>query len=106
MAAGPFMYLYFASIFRDDFKFKRIHLLHFLPSLLLFINGTDYLFWDSTQKAKLIQGFMADSHAVFNMPTLIIPYYWHVIFRMVQTLSYVIACCYLYFVSFKANGFD
>jgi AraC-like DNA-binding protein len=105
MASGPFMYLYFLSVFKPNFKLKPIHLVHFLPVLIFFMNGFDYLFWDSTQKAKLIQTFMEDTHAVFSMPTLFFPYYYHVIFRMVQTFIYVLLCLHLFWVSFKLNEF-
>jgi AraC-like DNA-binding protein len=105
MSAGPLMILFFQSVFTPNFKFKRIHLLHFLPAVLFFINGIDFLFWDPTRKEILIQSFLKDTHAVFSMPTLIVPYYWHVLFRMTQTFVYVIASFYLYIKSFKANEF-
>jgi len=105
MASGPFLYLCFLSVFKPNFKFKRIHLVHFLPALFFFVNGSDYLFWDPAEKARLIKTFMEDSQVVFSMPTLLIPYYFHVLFRMVQTLSYVLASVYLFWVSFKLNGY-
>ena len=105
MSAGPLLFLYFQSVFIPDFKFKRVHLLHFLPAVLFFINGVDYLFWDTTQKEILVQTFLKDSHAVFSMPTLFVPYYWHVIFRMTQTFVYVMASLYMFFRSFKSNEF-
>lgn len=107
MAAGPFLYLYFASVFKPNWKFKTIHLLHFLPSVLFFINGTDYLFWDSVEKNKLINTFLIDTRAVFNMPTLFFPYYWHVVFRMIQTFIYVILSVILFLFSFRTSqGFN
>lgn len=105
MAAGPFLYLYFASVFKSNWSFKPIHLVHFLPAVIFFINGTDYIFLDPIQKGKLIKSFLVDTHAVFNMPTLFLPYYWHVIFRMIQTFCYVLVCIYLFTVSFKSQGF-
>lgn len=106
MIAGPFMYLYFSSIFKVNWTFKPIHLVHFLPAIIFFINGTDYIFWDPIQKDQLIKTFLIDTRAVFNMPTLFMPYYWHVIFRMIQTFCYVIVCIYLFTVSFKSQGFS
>ena len=105
MAAGPLLYLFFLSITRPDFKFKRIYLLHFVPSLIFFINGSDYLFWDSAQKAQLVESFYTDARAVFNMPTAFFPYYWHVIFRMTQTFIYVILAIVLFYKRFKLNDF-
>lgn len=105
MSAGPLLFLYFQSVFTPDFKFKRIHLLHFLPALLFFINGIDYLFWDPARKEILVQTFLKDTHAVFSMPTLLVPYYWHVIFRMTQTFVYVMASFFLFFRSIQSNGF-
>jgi AraC-like DNA-binding protein len=105
MAAGPFMYLFFVHTFNSNFKFKPIHLLHFVPSIIFFVNGSDYLFWDSTEKAFLIKKFMTNSGAVFAMPTLIFDYYWHVLFRMLQTFVYVILSARLFYVNFKSIGF-
>jgi AraC-like DNA-binding protein len=105
MAAGPFMYLYFVHTFNPQFKFKPIHLLHFVPSLIFFVNGSDYLFWDPTEKAFLIQKFMSNSSAVLSMPTLFFDYYWHVFFRMLQTFVYVMLCVRMFYFHFKSNGF-
>ncbi len=105
MASGPFLYLYFLSVFKPNFKFKRIYLVHFIPVLFFFINGSDYLFWDETQKARLIKSFLQNSQAVFSMPTLLIPYYFHVLFRMTQTFFYVLASLYLFWASFRLNGY-
>jgi AraC-like DNA-binding protein len=105
MAAGPLLFFYFRSITNPDFTFLRKYLLHFVPSLLFFINGTDYLFWNASQKAYLIETFYTDAHAVFNMPTLIFPYYLHVIFRMAQTLIYVVLAFGLFYKVFKLNNY-
>lgn len=105
MAAGPFLYLYFVSVFNPNFKFRRIHFIHFIPSLVFFCNGLDYLFWDSAQKALLVKTFMSNSGAVFSMPTLLFDYYWHVLFRMVQTFVYVLASFKLFFINFRTNRF-
>jgi len=106
LASGTFLYLYFLSVFKPNYKLKPIFLLHFLPALLLFLNGSNYLFWDSTQKAKFIQTFMLDTRVAFSMPTLFIPYYYHVFFRSIQTFIYVTACAYLFWVSFKSNKYS
>ena len=105
MAAGPLLYLFFLSITRPDFKFKRIYLLHFAPSLLFFINGSDYLFWDADQKAQLINSYFVNARVVFNMPTTFFPYYWHVLFRMSQTFIYVVLATVLFYKRFKLNDF-
>ena len=104
-AAGPFLYLYFVHTFNPNFKFRAIHILHFVPSLLFFFNGVDYLFWDPIEKATLIRQFMSNSGAVFKMPTLWFDYYWHVISRMVQTFVYVMLSARLFFIHFKSIGF-
>lgn len=105
MVAGPFLYLYFSSVFKTNWSFKPIYLLHFLPAVIFFINGSDYIFWDPIRKDQLIKTFLVDTRAVFNMPTLFMPYYLHVIFRMIQTFCYVLACIHLFTVSFKTQGF-
>lgn len=105
MAAGPLMYLFFLSITQRDFKFKRIYLLHFAPSLLFFINGSDYLFWDADLKAQLINSYYVNARAAFNMPTTFFPYYWHVLFRMTQTFIYVVLATVLFYKRFKLNDF-
>jgi len=105
MAAGPFLYLYFVQSLNPNFKFKSIHLLHFVPTLLFFLNGVDYLFWDPIEKANLIQKFMKNSGAVFKMPTLFFDYYWHILFRMVQTFSYVVLSARLFYLNIKSIGF-
>ncbi len=105
MAAGPLLYLYFLSVTKVDFKFRPIYYLHFVPSLIFFINGSDYLIWDASQKAQLIESFYTNARTVFNMPTTFFPYYYHVIFRMTQTFVYVMLAIGLFYKRFKLNQF-
>lgn len=105
MAAGPLMYLYFASVFQPNFKFKKYYLLYFLPSLLFFINATPYIFMDSHDKKEFINSFLINPMYGFRAPTLFVPYYAHVIFRMFQSFLYLLASFRLFFNSFKANQF-
>ena len=69
MAAGPLMYLYFASVFQPNFKFNKYYLLHFLPSLLFFINATPYLFMDAHDKKEFINSFLNNpsSFVIFHL---------------------------------------
>lgn len=105
MAAGPLMYIYFLSIFRPNFKFKSIYFLHFIPSLLFFINGSPYIFMESLSKSQLIERFITDPLVAFQIPTLLWPYSYHVIFRMLQSFFYLFISFNLFFRAFKSNHF-
>jgi AraC-like DNA-binding protein len=105
MASGPFLYIYFKAVFKPNYKFKKVYLLHFLPSLLFFINGFPYLFMDSELKNRLINEFTTNPATVFKLPTLIFPYIFHVIFRVVQSFIYLLLAFRLFINSFKRNKF-
>lgn len=96
MSAGPFMYLYFLRLFNTDFQFKKIHLLHFLPAVLFFINGSSYIFVDPVFKSNLIKNFLIDPGIGINLPTLFLPFYAHVVFRFLQTSTYLVLCMVLF----------
>ncbi|MEM9547105.1 MAG: helix-turn-helix domain-containing protein [Bacteroidota bacterium] len=62
LSTGPLLYLYVKSITTSNFKFKKIHLWHFLPQLIftvyrLFILGYDSLQpgFDATQNGVLME---------------------------------------------------
>ncbi len=105
MAAGPFMYIYFQSVFKPDFKFNKYHLLYFIPSVLFFINSAPFIFMDPVAKDQFIDQFMADPDVAFRLPTLVYPYFAHVLFRMTQSFIYLLLSFRLFFISFKANQF-
>ncbi len=105
MAAGPLMYIYFLSVFKPEFKFKKYHLLHFIPSVLFFLNGSPYIFMDAALKNRMIDEFLTNPAIVFKLPTLVFPYLFHVIFRVGQSFIYLLLAFQLFFTSFKNNQF-
>jgi len=105
MAAGPLMYFYFASVFKPSFKFTRWHLLHFIPSIFFFLNGSPFIYMDPIAKERLIEEFLTSPAIAFRLPTLFFPYYYHVIFRMLSAFIYLLFAFRLFFNSFKSNKF-
>ncbi len=57
----PVFYLYIISITRLDFSFTKIKLLHFLPSLFIFLLNSPYFLLSETEKLQFITyGFSLD----------------------------------------------
>lgn len=105
MSAGPFLYFYFASVFQTNFKFSKKHLFHFVPSVLFFINASPYLFMGEAEKNTFVNSFLNNHSIGFNVPTLLVPYYFHVIFRITQTFVYLLISFRMFFKSFQSNQF-
>jgi hypothetical protein len=106
MSAGPFLYLYFASVFQPNFKFRKKYLFHFLPSVLFFINASPYLFMGEAEKNAFINAFLNDHSIAFNVPTLLVPYYFHVVFRMTQSCVFFLIIFPFFFYSFIYKKFS
>jgi AraC-like DNA-binding protein len=60
---------------------------------------------DSELKNRLINEFTTNPATVFKLPTLIFPYIFHVIFRVVQSFIYLLLAFRLFINSFKRNKF-
>jgi AraC-like DNA-binding protein len=105
LSAGPFLYLYFASVFQPNFKFSKKHLLHFVPSVLFFINASPYLFMGESEKNAFVNAFLNNHSIAFNVPTLLVPYYIHVVFRAIQSFLYLLISFRFFFISFRSNHF-
>jgi AraC-like DNA-binding protein len=105
MSAGPLLYLYFASVFQPNFKFRKKYLFHFLPSVLFFINASPYLYMGDAEKNAFVNAFLNDHSIGFNVPTLLVPYYFHVVFRMTQSFLYLLLSFQMFFNSFRSNHF-
>jgi AraC-like DNA-binding protein len=57
---GPFLYLYIRDFLTQNQKLKKIHLLHFLPALLQFINLIPYLAGPFEQKLMVARAIHLD----------------------------------------------
>lgn len=57
LLAGPSFYFFIKSTTKDNFKFKKVHLIHLIPFFIQCIAIYEYIMFPWTTKMELVNGF-------------------------------------------------
>lgn len=91
ISSAPFLYLYIRScVSPDGFRpLKGIDYLHFLPSIILFINFIPHYLQNDAQKTIFIQNLLRDPLTVLEVKSLIYPLKYNFLIRPIAGLIYL-----------------
>lgn len=87
---GPCSYLYVRSIIMDERRFRKWDWLHFLPAILHFIDLIPFYFADAETKRQVIREIGGRFNESYPKGSGLIPATWHVLFRPVHVLIYLV----------------
>jgi AraC-like DNA-binding protein len=90
MLSGPALFFYVRGVLTDDFKFRKLDFLHFLPAILYTINVSAFLFlgWDA--KLDFAQKVILNTSELINVKTLFLPGTFNYIVRPLSGFAYTI----------------
>jgi AraC-like DNA-binding protein len=94
---GPLFYFYVRGLLKDDYRLSKADLLHFIPSILFFINITPYVFQSWDNKLIYATNVIKDAHNFLNIDYLFIPSSISFLTRPIIALIYVIASVVIIF---------
>lgn len=101
LLVGPSLYFYVRGLLRDDFRLSKIDYLHFIPSLILFINILPHLFSSYEYKLAFSEKILENPAQILNNLNLFIPATVNFFLRPIIGLVYVIICIRLVVLKFK-----
>ncbi len=86
---GPLSYLFIRNLLSSDNRFYKTDILHFLPSIIHFIELIPFYFSSSDIKILLLKGMLADGNR-FGVYEGLLTSYWHGLLKFSQMLIYSI----------------
>jgi AraC-like DNA-binding protein len=91
ITSAPFLYLYIRScVSPEGFRpLKGIDYLHFLPSIILFINFIPHYMQNDAQKTIFIQNLLRDPLTILEVKSLIYPLKYNFLIRPIAGLIYL-----------------
>jgi AraC-like DNA-binding protein len=95
MLAGPALYFYVRGVLTDDYRLKKMDLIHFLPAVIYFINVAGYIFSSMEYKMQFAKLVMVNPIELSNLPTLFISGKINFIVRPISGIIYAIASAVL-----------
>lgn len=95
MLAGPALYFYVRGVLTDDYRIKKIDLLHFIPAVIYFINVAGYIFSSLEYKMHFAKLVMANPIELSNLHTLFVSGKINFIIRPISGIVYAIASAVL-----------
>lgn len=102
---GPALYFYVRSLLRDDYKLRRIDLLHFIPFLIYFINISGYLFSSYEHKLEFARRLIMNPAELINVEHLFIPGVITFLTRPFLATGYVLASASIVFKYYRNSTF-
>ncbi len=100
--AAPLSYLYVKAVLNNEFKLKKLDLLHFIPFLLFIINHIPFYALPTNEKLAIINNTILDWSNTYKFQTGILPEYVNFLLRPLQALIYLFFQWKL-LLSFKKN---
>jgi AraC-like DNA-binding protein len=94
---GPLFYFYVRGLLTDDHKLTKWDYLHFIPSILFFINISPYVFHNWEYKLAYADNVVKDPHNFLNIDYLFMPSSISFLTRPIFAIFYVIASVALIF---------
>lgn len=86
---APISYLYIRSILKNENKFRKYDLLHFLPVLLIFLNYLPFYFSSNELKFKYILPLISNHSENVNDRIGLVPEFYQYLFRFIQNYVYL-----------------
>jgi len=99
---GPLFYFYVRGLLKDEFRLKKIDLLHFIPAIVVFINILPYVFEGVQYKLDYAQKIIQDPINILNVKHLFLSSVFNFMSRPIITSFYVIYTIFL----INKNGLD
>ena len=94
---GPLLYLYLRIVLEENFEFRPIHTLHFVPGLILTILLVPFYIQSGPEKLKLIRVYLLDfgsaPHRIFVLPYLLLIFAYLVV--MLRHFTFIRKMYYL-----------
>jgi AraC-like DNA-binding protein len=100
--AAPLSYLYIKSVLKNEFKFKKWEVLHFIPFFIFIINHLPFYTLPSNEKLLIIKATIQDWSNAYKVNTGLMPEYINYLLRPLQASIYLIFQWKL-LLSFKRN---
>jgi AraC-like DNA-binding protein len=92
---GPLLYFYVRGILKDDYRLKKLDLLHFIPFVLYFINISNHLFSTYEHKVSFANAIIAEPSKMMDFNPVLIPAFISHVLRPILAISYILVCFYL-----------
>jgi AraC-like DNA-binding protein len=87
---GPCSYLYVRSVIMGENRFRKWDWLHFLPAILHIIDLIPFYLTDAATKKQVILAIGRNFNESYPKGSGLIPAVWHVLFRPVHVLIYLV----------------
>jgi AraC-like DNA-binding protein len=92
MLVGPMLFFYIRGVLEDDYRLKKIDLLHFIPAVLYTINILKHLFSSWEYKLLYADTILVDPINLIKFDYVFFPGELSFMFRPIIGLVYIIVC--------------
>ena len=100
---GPFLFFYVRSLLTDSARLQKWDWIHFIPSVLYFINCSRYYFYSWDRKLAFAAEVIQNRSVMLNFDPVIFSGSISYIFRSLLAIGYVIACTLFVYRHYKED---
>ena len=100
---GPFLFFYVRSLLADSARLQKWDWIHFIPSVLYFINCSRYYFYSWDRKLAFAAEVIQNRSVMLSFDPVIFSGNISYIFRSLLAIGYVIACTVLVYRHYKED---
>jgi AraC-like DNA-binding protein len=101
---GPMLYFYVRGVLKDDSQLYKKDWIHFVPSILYFINVSKFYFYSIDKKLAFAERVIEHREIMLNFDPVLFSGNIAYLVRSVLVISYTSAAAYLVFKHFKNDN--
>lgn len=100
---GPMLFFYVRGLFNDDAKLTKKDALHFIPSILYFINNFNYYLFPIEKKLAFAEKIILDRSMLLYFEPVLFSGYIAQLFRSISAITYIGICVMVIYKNAKKH---